>query len=58
MATLQSQLITLRAHYTDDYPDVAKTKRDIAELQKKLDEINAAIEASMSGAPGRVLIQP
>ena len=42
LATLQSQLISLQAHYTEDYPDVLKTKRDIAEVQKKLDEINAA----------------
>jgi polysaccharide chain length determinant protein (PEP-CTERM system associated) len=42
LTTLQSQLVTLQAHYTDDYPDVLKTKRDIAEIQKKLDEINAA----------------
>ena len=42
LATLQAQLISLQAHYTDDYPDVLKTKRDIAEVQRKLDEINAA----------------
>ena len=42
LTTLQSQLVTLQAHYTDDYPDVLKTKRDIAEIQKKLDELNAA----------------
>jgi polysaccharide chain length determinant protein (PEP-CTERM system associated) len=42
LATLQSQLISLQAHYTDDYPDVLKTKRDIAEVQRKLDEINSA----------------
>ena len=42
LATLQSQLISLQAHYTEDYPDVVKTKRDIAQVQKKLDEINAA----------------
>ncbi len=42
LATLQAQLISLQAHYTDDYPDVVKTKRDIAEVQRKLDEINAA----------------
>jgi len=42
LTALQSQLITLQAGYTDDYPDVVKTKRDIAELQKKLNEINTA----------------
>ena len=42
LAALQSQLITLQGRYTDDYPDVVKTKKDIAELQKKLKEINSA----------------
>jgi polysaccharide chain length determinant protein (PEP-CTERM system associated) len=42
LAALQAQLITLQSRYTDDYPDVVKAKRDIAELQKKLDELNAA----------------
>jgi polysaccharide chain length determinant protein (PEP-CTERM system associated) len=42
LAALQAQMITLQSRYTDDYPDVVKTKRDIAELQKKLNEINAA----------------
>jgi polysaccharide chain length determinant protein (PEP-CTERM system associated) len=42
LASLQSQLITLQARYTDDYPDVVKTKADIAEVKKKLDEMNAA----------------
>jgi len=42
LATLQSQLITLQGRYTEDYPDVVKTKKDIAELQKKLKEINSA----------------
>jgi polysaccharide chain length determinant protein (PEP-CTERM system associated) len=42
LASLQSQLITLQARYTDDYPDVVKAKADIAEVKKKLDEMNAA----------------
>ena len=42
LAALQAQLITLQARYTDDYPDVVKTKRDISELQSKLSEINKA----------------
>jgi polysaccharide chain length determinant protein (PEP-CTERM system associated) len=42
LTTLQSQLITLQGRYTDDYPDVVKTKADIAALQKKLKEVNAA----------------
>jgi len=46
MADLQAQLITLKARYTDDYPEVVKAKKDIEELQKKLDEINAAASNS------------
>jgi len=42
LATLQSQLVTLQGRYTDDYPDVVKTKLDIAELQKKIKEMNSA----------------
>jgi polysaccharide chain length determinant protein (PEP-CTERM system associated) len=42
LAQLQSQLITLQARYTDDHPDVVKTKNDIAEVKRKLKEINAA----------------
>ena len=30
LAALESQLITLQARYTDDHPDVVKTKNDIA----------------------------
>jgi protein tyrosine kinase modulator len=42
LTQLQGQLLQLQARYTDDYPDVIKTKADIAEVQKKLKEINAA----------------
>ena len=42
LSSLQSQLVTLQGRYTDDYPDVVKTKKDIAELQKKLKEMNSA----------------
>jgi polysaccharide chain length determinant protein (PEP-CTERM system associated) len=40
--TLQSQLLQLQARYTEDHPDVIKTKADIAEVQKKLNQVNAA----------------
>jgi len=42
LASLESQLITLQARYTDDYPDVVKTKADIAEVKRKLNEVNSA----------------
>jgi protein tyrosine kinase modulator len=40
LTALQAQLLQLQARYTDDYPDVIKTKADIAKVQGKLDEIN------------------
>jgi polysaccharide chain length determinant protein (PEP-CTERM system associated) len=42
LSDLQAQLVALRARYTDDYPEVVKTKKDIEALQKRIDEINAA----------------
>jgi len=42
LAALQSELITLQARYTDDYPDVVKTKANIADVKRKLDEMSAA----------------
>lgn len=42
LSDLQAQLLELRARYTDDHPDVIKAKADIAEVKKKLDEINKA----------------
>ena len=42
LSDLQSQLLQLQARYTDDHPDVIKTKADIAGLKKKLAEINGA----------------
>jgi polysaccharide chain length determinant protein (PEP-CTERM system associated) len=40
LTQLQGQLMQLQARYTDDYPDVIKTKADIAKVQSRLDEIN------------------
>jgi len=42
LSSLQSQLVTLQSRYTEDYPEVVKTKRDIAELQRQLNQINNA----------------
>jgi len=42
LSDLQSQLLTLQARYTDDHPDVIKTKADIAEIKNKLAEIKKA----------------
>jgi polysaccharide chain length determinant protein (PEP-CTERM system associated) len=42
LSQLQSQLIDQEARYTADHPDVIKTKADIAQVRKKLAEINDA----------------
>jgi uncharacterized protein involved in exopolysaccharide biosynthesis len=42
LSQLQAQLMTLQARYTEDHPDVIKTKADIAKVEKKLKEVNAA----------------
>jgi polysaccharide chain length determinant protein (PEP-CTERM system associated) len=42
LSDLQSALLGLQARYTEDHPDVIKTKADIAEVKNKLAEINKA----------------
>jgi protein tyrosine kinase modulator len=49
LSDLQSQLLQLQARYAPDHPDVTKAKADIVEVQKKLDEMNAA--AAKGGDP-------
>jgi polysaccharide chain length determinant protein (PEP-CTERM system associated) len=58
LTALQSQLLTLRARYTDDHPDVAKLKNDIAELQKKLKEVNSAKPESTDDTKEASAIEP
>jgi polysaccharide chain length determinant protein (PEP-CTERM system associated) len=50
LSQLQSQLIDLQARYTDDHPDVIKTKADIAQVRKKLDETNNPSEKDSAAA--------
>jgi polysaccharide chain length determinant protein (PEP-CTERM system associated) len=45
LAALQTQLANLQSRYTDNYPDVVKTKGEIAELERKIadaDNLSAA----------------
>jgi len=42
LSILQAQLVDLEARYTPDHPDVIKTKADIAQVKRKLAEINEA----------------
>jgi polysaccharide chain length determinant protein (PEP-CTERM system associated) len=46
LTALQSQLISLQARYTEDHPDVIKTKADIAEIKRRLDDMNKAAAAN------------
>jgi polysaccharide chain length determinant protein (PEP-CTERM system associated) len=48
LAALQTQLATLQARYTDDYPDVIKAKSDIATLQKRIAENNSQQNAGQT----------
>ncbi|MDE3179621.1 MAG: lipopolysaccharide biosynthesis protein [Acidobacteriota bacterium] len=47
---MEDNLTALRAHYTDDYPDVIKAKADIAALKQKLAQQNATQNASNAKA--------
>jgi polysaccharide chain length determinant protein (PEP-CTERM system associated) len=58
LAQLQSQLISLQARYTDDHPDVVKTKNDIAEVRRKLKEIKAASEPSEDASEKESVSEP
>jgi polysaccharide chain length determinant protein (PEP-CTERM system associated) len=48
LGDLQAQLVAMRAHYTEGYPDVVKLKEDIAALQKKIAD-NAKQSESSAG---------
>lgn len=39
---LQAELMTLQGRYTDDHPDVIKTKKEIAQVKTKFDEAAAS----------------
>jgi polysaccharide chain length determinant protein (PEP-CTERM system associated) len=51
LAALQTQLANLEARYTDDYPDVVKTKSEIAALQKKIADNDNAPKAGSGKSP-------
>jgi len=46
LEVLQAQLVTLQSKYTNDHPDVIKTKNDIAVLKKKIEESNQQLKNS------------
>ncbi len=51
---LQSQLLDLQTRYTDDHPDVIKTKNLLAELDKKIAAANAAAESDPKAATSTI----
>src|SRR5216684_5508270 len=50
LSQLQTQLIDLEARYTEDHPDVIKTKADVDQVRKKLKEVNDASAAGSDGS--------
>jgi len=49
LAILQLQLASLQARYTDNHPDVIKTKNDIAQLETKIAESRAQEPTAENG---------
>jgi polysaccharide chain length determinant protein (PEP-CTERM system associated) len=58
LSILQVQLASLEARYTDDYPDVIKTKNDIAAVQKKIAASENPKTGTESAKPQRALVEP
>ncbi len=50
LSQLQAQLIDLQGRYTDDHPDVIKTKADIAEVKKQLANNDSGSEKAPDSA--------
>jgi polysaccharide chain length determinant protein (PEP-CTERM system associated) len=55
---LQTQLVDLRSRYTDDYPDVIKTKNDIAALQKQITSAEASKPANDGDKTPKSAVEP
>jgi polysaccharide chain length determinant protein (PEP-CTERM system associated) len=58
LAALQMQLANLEARYTEDYPDVIKTKNDIASLEKRIADGGDPKGASDANKPQRSTVEP
>ena len=57
-STLQAQLVTLRSKYTDDYPDIVKTNRDIEALKKKMAEADEQKATAGPEKPSKSPVEP
>ncbi len=58
LAILQTQLASLQARYTEDYPDVIKAKNDIASLQKRIAEGGDQKSQSDLNRPQKPTVEP
>lgn len=58
LAVLQTQLASLQSRYTDDYPDVIKTKNDIAAMKKQIAEGNAQKTGPDAGKSQKSALEP
>jgi polysaccharide chain length determinant protein (PEP-CTERM system associated) len=58
LAALQTNLASLQARYTDDYPDVVKTKTEIEALKKKIMESESQNKASSSDSGEKASHEP
>src|SRR5579864_6315260 len=58
LAAMQTLLATLQARYTDDYPDVIKTKNDIASLKKQIAEADAKRATSEPAKGQKNILEP
>ena len=58
LAKLQDFLVSLEGRYTDDHPDVIKTKAEIAQLQKQIAEQSAQKATSTDTKPGEADTKP
>lgn len=59
MRALQSELVTLEGRYTETHPDVVKKKREIAQVQERIAEQNAAAKAAPEKEPEAAsLVEP
>ena len=58
LAALQDQLTALKSKYTDDYPDVIKTKNDIATLTKAIAQADAQRKTTGADKPAVAALEP
>ena len=58
LVAMQTQLASLQARYTDDYPDVIKAKADVAALQKKIAENESTKNTPEKAASTKPAVEP